>query len=161
MENEETSWTICQECLGRGKKSRRLRKKARLRYQRELDLFEKAKGEGTAPVRPNAHLCSCLNCCGSGLIPSASPSVPDKENYPHVAIIGGGIGGVVLAVACLHRGIPFTLYERDSDFGARSQGYGLTLQQASKAIEGLGVFSLEKGVISTRHGSHYRWESDR
>jgi hypothetical protein len=44
-----------------------------------------------------------------------------------------------LAVACLHRGI-FTLYERDSSFEARSQGYGLTLQQASKAIEGLGIF---------------------
>jgi thioredoxin reductase len=26
-------------------------------------------------------------------------------HYPHVAIIGGGIGGVALAVACLHRGI--------------------------------------------------------
>jgi 2-polyprenyl-6-methoxyphenol hydroxylase-like FAD-dependent oxidoreductase len=80
--------------------------------------------------------------------------VADKENYPQVAIIGGGIGGVALAVACLHRGIPFTLYERDDNFEARSQGYGLTLQQASKAIEGLGIFSLEEGVISTRHLVH-------
>jgi 2-polyprenyl-6-methoxyphenol hydroxylase-like FAD-dependent oxidoreductase len=56
----------------------------------------------------------------------------------HIAIIGGGIGGVV-GCTCLHRGI-FTLYERDSSFEARSQGYGLTLQQASKAIEGLGIF---------------------
>ncbi|MDH5825529.1 FAD-dependent oxidoreductase [Sphingobacterium faecium] len=71
-----------------------------------------------------------------------------------MAIIGGGIGGVALAVACLHRGIPFTLYERDSDFNARSQGYGLTLQQASKAIAGLGIFSLEEGVISTKHVVH-------
>jgi 2-polyprenyl-6-methoxyphenol hydroxylase-like FAD-dependent oxidoreductase len=36
----------------------------------------------------------------------------------------------------------------------RSQGYGLTLQQASKAIEGLGIFSLKEGVISTRHLVH-------
>lgn len=152
--NEEASWTICLDCQGRGKKSRRLRKKVRLRYQREWDEFEKTKGEGTAPVRPTGHLDSCLNCCGSGLIPSASHPVADKENYPHVAIIGGGIGGVALAVACLHRGIPFTLYERDSCFDARSQGYGLTLQQASKAIEGLGIFSLAGGVISTRHVVH-------
>jgi 2-polyprenyl-6-methoxyphenol hydroxylase-like FAD-dependent oxidoreductase len=61
---------------------------------------------------------------------------------------------VALAVACLHRGIPFTLYERDHSFDARSQGYGLTLQQASKAIEGLGIRSLEHGVISTRHVVH-------
>ncbi len=110
--------------------------------------------KGTAPVRPKGHLELCLNCTGSGLIPSASYPVPDKENYPHVAIIGGGIGGVALAVACLHRGIPFTLYERDSGFDARSQGYGLTLQQASKAIEGLGIFSLKEGVVSTRHLVH-------
>jgi len=142
------------ECQGRGKKSKRLRKKVRLRYQRELDEFEKNNREGPTPVRPKAHLDSCPNCSGSGLISATSDPVVDKENYPHVAIIGGGIGGVALAVACLHRGIPFTLYERDSGFDARSQGYGLTLQQASKAIEGLGVLSLTEGVISTRHVVH-------
>ena len=148
------SWTICQECQGRGKKSRRLSKKVRLHYQITLDEFEKMQGEGTAPLRPKGNLYSCLNCCGSGLLPAASPPIADKENYPHVAIIGGGIGGMALAVACLHRGIPFTLYERDKDFDVRSQGYGLTLQQASKAIQGLGIFSLKEGVISTRHLVH-------
>lgn len=154
MENEESCWTVCEECQGHGKKRRRLRKKVRLRYQLELDQFEKAKGEGIAPVRPKGHIYSCANCSGSGLIRSAKLPIPDEANFPHVAIIGGGIGGVALAVACLHRGIPFTLYERDINFEARSQGYGLTLQQASKAIEGLGIFSLEKGVISTRHVVH-------
>lgn len=148
------SWAICQECQGRGKKSRRLSKKVRLHYQIALDEFEKMQGEGTAPLRPKGNLYSCLNCCGSGLLPAASPPIADKENYPHVAIIGGGIGGMALAVACLHRGIPFTLYERDKDFDVRSQGYGLTLQQASKAIQGLGIFSLKEGVISTRHLVH-------
>ncbi len=153
-ENSVTSWIICRECQGRGKKSRGLSKKVRLRYQMACDQFEKTKTKGTAPTLPKGHLYSCLNCCGSGLVPSSSPPIADKENYPHLAIIGGGIGGVALAVACLHRGIPFTLYERDSNFDARSQGYGLTLQQASKAIEGLGIFSLEEGVISTRHVVH-------
>jgi 2-polyprenyl-6-methoxyphenol hydroxylase-like FAD-dependent oxidoreductase len=88
------------------------------------------------------------------LVPSVGSPIADKDNYPHIAIIGAGIGGVALAVACLHRGIPFTLYERDSNFDVRSQGYGLTLQQASKAIEGLGIFSLNEGVVSTRHLVH-------
>ena len=145
---------MCQECKGFGKKSRRHRKKVRLRYKRALDLFEKSNREGPAPVRPKRHLDPCLNCSGSGLIPAVSPPIADTENYPHVAIIGGGIGGVALAVACLHRGIPFTLYERDSSFDARSQGYGLTLQQASNAIKGFGIFSLAEGVISTRHIVH-------
>jgi len=153
-DNEVANWAICQECHGRGKKSRRLSKKVRLQYQIAFEKYEKTNGEGTIPIRPKAPLYSCPNCLGSGLVPSLETPVADKENYPHVAIIGGGIGGVALAVACLHRGIPFTLYERDSHFDARSQGYGLTLQQASKAIEGLGIFSLEKGVVSTRHLVH-------
>ncbi|WP_418264887.1 FAD-dependent oxidoreductase [Flavobacterium faecale] len=151
---EQTNWTICQECQGRGKKSRRINKKVRLQYQKALEQFEKSNGEGTIPARPKAHLDSCSNCSGSGLIPADNPPITDAENYPQLAIIGGGIGGVALAVACLHRGIPFTLYERDHSFDARSQGYGLTLQQASKAIEGLGIFNLEKGVVSTRHLVH-------
>jgi 2-polyprenyl-6-methoxyphenol hydroxylase-like FAD-dependent oxidoreductase len=145
---------MCLECQGRGKKSRGLTKKARLQYQIALDQFEKTNGEGTIPVPPKGHLHSCSKCSRSGLLRSSIPPAADKENYPHLAIIGGGIGGVALAVACLHRGIPFTLYERDDNFEARSQGYGLTLQQASKAVEGLGIFSLEEGVISTRHLVH-------
>ena len=77
-----------------------------------------------------------------------------NANYPHIAIVGGGIGGTALAVACKHRGIPFTLYERDTAFNNRSQGYGLTLQQASRAITGLGIAQLDDGVFSTRHVVH-------
>ncbi|TDE00837.1 FAD-dependent oxidoreductase [Flavobacterium sandaracinum] len=153
-ENEQGSWTMCKECQGRGKKSRGLSYKARRSYQKACDEFEKNKREGVAPVLPKGHLYTCLICNGSGLIHSANTPQADKEDYPHVAIIGGGIGGVALAVACLHRGIPFTLFERDNNFEARSQGYGLTLQQASKAIEGLGIISLKEGVISTRHVVH-------
>ncbi len=154
MENEKASWTICPECKGFGKKSQKLRKKVRLHYQKELEAFEKSDRQGIIPIKPKGHLSSCLNCVASGLIPSDDYPIPNSENYPHVAIIGGGIGGVALAVACLHRGIPFTLYERDNNFEARSQGYGLTLQQASKAIEGFGILSLKEGVVSTRHLVH-------
>lgn len=152
MEEIGTSWTMCPECKGQGKKSRGLSKKAQNQYRAVLGLFE--KGGGPAPVRPKGHLYPCQKCSGLGVVASASPPTADKENYPNVAIIGGGIGGVALAVACLHRGIPFTLYERDNNFDARSQGYGLTLQQAGKAIKALGILSLEEGVISTRHVVH-------
>jgi 2-polyprenyl-6-methoxyphenol hydroxylase-like FAD-dependent oxidoreductase len=154
MENVAANWTICKECNGRGRKRERLRKKVKLAFQKAVAHFEKTTGKGPAPVRPKGHLSICLTCAGSGLKHAENPPLADSENFPHVAIIGGGIGGVALAVACLHRGIPFTLYERDSSFAARSQGYGLTLQQASKAIEGLGIFSLKEGLISTRHLVH-------
>ena len=106
------------------------------------------------PKLPKAQISTCPNCKGSGLVSSSTLPKAVKENFPHIAIIGGGIGGVALAVACLHRKIPFTLYERDSNFQERSQGYGLTLQQASKAMAGLGIVSLENGVTSTKHIVH-------
>jgi 2-polyprenyl-6-methoxyphenol hydroxylase-like FAD-dependent oxidoreductase len=154
VENKKTHWNICQECKGIGKRRKSLRKKTRLQYQIALDTFDKTNDTTTAPIRPQGQTYTCLNCKGSGLIAAASHPLVNTENYPHIAIIGGGIGGVALAVACLHRGIPFTLYERDRSFDTRSQGYGLTLQQASKAVVGLGITSLEAGITSTRHVVH-------
>ena len=154
MLTEKGSWISCEECKGRGKKSRRLKKKVRLNYQNALHQFEDTSNETQAPIKPKAPLYPCLKCGGSGLIQSHNFPLADTVNYPHVAIIGAGIGGVALAVACLHRQIPFTLYERDLNFEARSQGYGLTLQQASKAMENFGLFTLNKGIVSTRHIVH-------
>lgn len=154
LKNETSCWTICPECQGLGKKKQRIRKSVRLRYLKELEAFEKTDRKGKTPIHPVPHLYLCSECSGSGVIPAKDFPAPDHEKFPHIAIIGGGIGGVALAVACKHRGIPYTLYERDDSFMTRSQGYGLTLQQASKAIEGLGIFSLEKGLVSTRHVVH-------
>jgi 2-polyprenyl-6-methoxyphenol hydroxylase-like FAD-dependent oxidoreductase len=152
--NKITSWSSCVKCKGLGKIKRRIKKNVRLRYQFELDEFEKSGGKGNSPVPPAAHLDSCKLCNGSGLTIAEKNPTPEINNFPHIAIIGAGIGGVALAVACLHRKIPFTLYERDSSFDERSQGYGLTLQQASSAIKGLGITELESGIVSTKHLVH-------
>lgn len=151
---EKKYWCICQECQGQGKKKRKISKKARLNYQLACCEFEKTNGKSKVPNSLVAGVYSCVRCNGSGLLKSDTPPKVEKEKFPHVSIIGGGIGGVALAVACFHRGIPFTLYERDENFNTRSQGYGLTLQQASKAIEGFGIFSLKDGVVSTKHIVH-------
>ncbi|PRP66554.1 FAD-dependent oxidoreductase [Nonlabens agnitus] len=147
-------WKVCTDCLGRGKKSQRIRKKAKLQYQKALADFQKSDGEGKAPKKPKGHLKTCTTCNGTGLVQSDQAPIPN-QSFPHVAIVGAGIGGVALAVACLHRGIPFTLFERDASFDARSQGYGLTLQQASKAMAGFGIQELQEGVVSTRHVVHH------
>lgn len=116
--------------------------------------YEQNQAEGIISVKPRLTQYLCENCTGCGLVPSSAPPKADTKTYPHVAIIGAGIGGMAFAVACLHRGIPFTLYERDSHFEARAQGYGLTLQQASNAIKGFGLFSLKDASYSTRHVVH-------
>jgi 2-polyprenyl-6-methoxyphenol hydroxylase-like FAD-dependent oxidoreductase len=150
MENLNTSdWTVCDACQGLGKKNRLIKKNAKKPYHPLLN-----SGEETEAPPPKFHLENCTICEGKGLIPALAPPTLDTALYPHVAIIGAGIAGVALAVACLHRGIPFTLYERDHSFDARSQGYGLTLQQASKAMTGLGILTLNKGVVSTKHVVH-------
>ena len=150
MENfKATEWTVCEECKGLGKKNRAVKKKVKKLYHSSTQ-----SSEVTEDTQPQFHLENCLVCDGKGLIPAVSPPTIDTAHFPHVTIIGAGIGGVALAVACLHRGIPFTLYERDDSFNARSQGYGLTLQQASKAMSGLGISKLHKGVVSTKHIVH-------
>ncbi len=144
-----SDWTVCEDCKGLGKKNRVIKNTAKKRHHTLLNTTEPAE------VTPTKyHLENCLVCAGKGLISAAFPPAVNTAHYPHVAIIGGGIGGVALAVACLHRGIPFTLYERDLSFDARSQGYGLTLQQASKAMAALGILTLNKGVVSTKHVVH-------
>ncbi len=146
-------WNSCNECNGQGKKSRRIRKKNKLLYKKQLEVFNKSNKKENPPTPPVRSLYTCPNCNGTGLIASKNITEPNN-NYPHVAIVGGGIGGTALAVACLHRGIPFTLYERDKSFNERTQGYGLTLQQASNAINWFGISSLKNGVVSTRHLVH-------
>ncbi|KAL9074953.1 MAG: hypothetical protein Q9157_004182 [Trypethelium eluteriae] len=46
---------------------------------------------------------------------------------PHVLIIGAGLGGTSLAQALRKRGIPFSLFERDTFEGARFQGWAISL----------------------------------
>jgi 2-polyprenyl-6-methoxyphenol hydroxylase-like FAD-dependent oxidoreductase len=156
MKNKKTCWSVCEECKGEGKKKLKASKKARLRYKIALEKHEASDKKEAAPTPPKSKggISPCSICLGAGLIPTDNNPIADTENYPHIAIIGGGIGGVALAVACLHRKIPFTLYERDSNFNTRSQGYGLTLQQASKAIQGFGITSLKEGLVSTKHVVH-------
>ena len=139
LENSVTSWTVCQNCKGQGKKNRKQPKNSFV--------------EQESIVSKNEQI-SCKKCLSSGLIASTNFPQIDAENYPNIAIVGGGIGGVALAVACLHRGIPFALFERDKSFSDRSQGYGLTLQQASKAMKSFGIKSLKEGIVSSKHIVH-------
>lgn len=145
-------WTVCIACVGEGKVSRQPTKRARLRHQRAL-LAAKNEPSTDEPTAPVAHIDDCSKCCGTGLQVSLK-TVLVKKTAPRVAIIGGGLGGLALAVACRHRGIPFTIYERDEHFDQRAQGYGLTMQQATKALECFGISKLQAGITSTKHVVH-------
>ena len=77
----------------------------------------------------------------SGSTNNASENALDSASQGHVSIIGGGIGGMALGVALQHRGIRFTIFEKDEEFKARRQGYWLTMQRYSgaSALKQLGL----------------------
>jgi 2-polyprenyl-6-methoxyphenol hydroxylase-like FAD-dependent oxidoreductase len=147
-------WNCCNNCHGTGKTNQKINKYARLRYQKACEQNQKSPENTPTPIPPTVHQTTCPICAATGLQTTSTPPIPDPHRYPTLAIIGGGIGGIALAIACLHRQIPFEIFERDDNFNTRSQGYGLTLQQASKAIQALGIQSLKEAVVSTRHVVH-------
>jgi len=154
IENIQKFWKCCDECDGNGKTRNRISKKHRYAYLKALEKYEQSGKEGDAPTPPRGPLIVCESCAGMGIIPSEEMPFIETEKYPHVAIVGGGIGGITLALACSHRGIPFTLFERDAAFTDRSQGYGLTLQQANKSMKEFGILSLHENLTSTKHVIH-------
>ncbi|KAF7591626.1 hypothetical protein BBP40_001265 [Aspergillus hancockii] len=46
---------------------------------------------------------------------------PQRKNF-HVAVVGGGIAGLTLAIALYHRGIPVMIYEQAAAFGEVGAG---------------------------------------
>lgn len=153
MKKLNPSWSVCLECEGLGSRSPKHHPKVLLRKKNALEYFKKMNPNEPIPSRFIEKLYKCKDCDGTGIVTSEKHPLPN-ENLPKVAIVGGGIAGVALGLACLHRGIPFKLYERDKSFDARSQGYGLTLQQARKALEGFGIGTLAQSLVSTRHVVH-------
>jgi 2-polyprenyl-6-methoxyphenol hydroxylase-like FAD-dependent oxidoreductase len=102
---------------------------------------------------PELRTLFCVHCSGSGLIQSETfdlslLSGQDNKNTSNcyelmtlpVIVIGSGIAGAALTLALQQRGIPVVCVEKDASFSTRRQGYGLTLQQGTQALEGLGFY---------------------
>eukprot|EP00039_Didymoeca_costata_P002333 m.59421 g.59421 ORF g.59421 m.59421 type:complete len:163 (+) comp11245_c0_seq2:202-690(+) len=75
-----------------------------------------------------------------------------------VCIVGGGIGGLGLALALQKRGIKCHVFERDASMTQRPQGYGMTMSTTNKALQELGILEelRERDTISE---SHYVFDS--
>eukprot|EP00554_Chaetoceros_debilis_P015624 CAMPEP_0194124428 /NCGR_PEP_ID=MMETSP0150-20130528/58519_1 /TAXON_ID=122233 /ORGANISM="Chaetoceros debilis, Strain MM31A-1" /LENGTH=569 /DNA_ID=CAMNT_0038818145 /DNA_START=208 /DNA_END=1917 /DNA_ORIENTATION=- len=136
----------------------------RRRTKKQKRAYQNAKNNGLPlPPPPPIQMEPCKECSGSGIRPIGSVKIdqlPRVADDVQIGIIGGGIGGLALALACQHRNIPYTVYERDSCFDERSQGYGLTMQQGGKALQALGLAVTGderlcgKGIHSKRHIVH-------
>jgi hypothetical protein len=120
--------------------------------------------------------------------PDRHPVGSGCEGKVDVAIIGGGIGGLATALHLLKRGIRVKVtphpaleyrhrvvvckcwlaascatrkqvYEKDSSFRARRQGYGLTLQQGGLALSTLGLGNTVAEAASWSQ-SHFVFDAD-
>ncbi|KAI1371570.1 FAD/NAD(P)-binding domain-containing protein [Hypoxylon crocopeplum] len=69
----------------------------------------------------------------SELTPQADEMVPGRKSM-HVLIAGGGIVGLTIAQGCRENGVPYTVFERDTE-GSRRQGWGLTLHWCLNALK--------------------------
>ena len=141
--------TTCPKCFGEGKIRAPLSKKERARRkQMKQNNTTKPEEDSTSnnenPIVLPPQMKLCRACDGSGLTSSPLPcSESSQSSSPlSVAIVGGGIGGFALAAALQHRNIPCVVYERDTSFEERKQGYGLTMQQGARALRSLGFFSF-------------------
>lgn len=73
---------------------------------------------------------------------------PQRKNF-HVAIVGGGIAGLTLAIALYHRNIPVTIYEQAEAFGEVGAGvsFGPNAVEAMKACHS-GIYEAFEKVFT-------------
>ena len=123
--NDQTIYTICPKCRGEGRLRRRPPRKARNRHdpKRARHSSDPEEEKERPPTQAAAATFKpCMACNGSGLIKrvpgndTPNAAMPRHQRPPSVAIVGGGIGGLALALACQHRSIPCNIYERDRSF---------------------------------------------
>ncbi|KAM3083580.1 hypothetical protein ACMFMG_004226 [Clarireedia jacksonii] len=90
---------------------------------------------------------------------SSTTTTTTTSSYPHggIAIVGGGIAGVTLAIALLSRNIPCTIYEQGRNFAEIGAGVGFAPNaiRAMKACDP-SIYNAFQAVAT-----HNLWESKR
>ena len=80
-----------------------------------------------------------------------------------IGIIGGGIGGLALANCLEHFGIPYTLFEKSSQFGEVGAGIGIS-ESAYTILKKIGLgddikakgYFVEDAIIVNKDGKTIR-----
>ncbi|KAI1212031.1 FAD/NAD(P)-binding domain-containing protein [Annulohypoxylon truncatum] len=83
-----------------------------------------------------------------------------ESNSIHVAIIGGGITGIILALGLQKRGVNFTLYERAPAFTELGAGIGFS-PNAERALKVINpeIDRVYKQLVAPTHGveEYFQW----
>ena len=125
VSSEHAHCVACGACRGLGVTRKKLSKRV---LQRHREAAAAAAQAGRPPPpRPSRPGVPCAACAGTGLQAGPAPAPLRDGDEPAVAVVGGGIGGAALALALQQRGVAVRVYERDSSFAERAQGYALAL----------------------------------
>ncbi|KAL8688509.1 MAG: hypothetical protein Q9218_005598 [Villophora microphyllina] len=86
------------------------------------------------------------------------PGILMDETPLQVAIVGGGITGVVLAVGLLHRKVNFTIYERSRSLREVGAGIGFTpnAERAMKILDSR-IHGIFKGISTRNAEDWFQW----
>ncbi|KAK7923029.1 salicylate hydroxylase [Apiospora marii] len=87
-----------------------------------------------------------------------SPPDSTRSSRLHVAVIGGGITGVTLALGLLKRGVDFTVYERASGIKEIGAGVGFSpnAEEALKLLDPR-VHQAYKNVATPNGEDYFQW----
>lgn len=88
----------------------------------------------------------------------ATSSAPDNEF--DIAIIGGGIIGVIVALGLLHRGMRVTVYERGSQFSEIGTGFAFPAigRECMEALNPSVLEALRRVGEVNRHPQYRYWD---
>ncbi|KAH8159219.1 hypothetical protein CIB48_g9028 [Xylaria polymorpha] len=83
----------------------------------------------------------------------------DAKTGLHIAIIGGGITGVILALALEKRGVSYTMYERAPAFTETGAGIGFSpnAERALKVVDPRVYEVYKKVASSTDYEDYFTW----
>src|SRR5450432_655776 len=104
-------------------------------------------------------MAKCLGLCEDTMPSQFCARVHDKElimiSRPHVAIVGGGIGGLFAANALVAAGIPVSVYEQAPAIGEIGAGVFLT-PNSVRHLQRIGLAAaVEKWGARVGHDSRY------